>query len=141
MVREVEQRFVETMDAAAPPTTPLRRALPALVDALLGLATRTPTARLLAELPVAHEPETGPEGALVRAWIAQRVGLAQRVGQVGPAAPDLVADLAYAVVAAGLRRAGGRAAGAADPDLAPALVRALDALLPRRTALPARRHR
>lgn len=141
VVRDVEQRFVAAMEAAAPPTTSLRRALPVLVDALLELATRTPTARLLAELPVVHEPEPGTEGALVRAWIAQRVELAQRAGQVGPADPELVADLAYAVVAAGLRRAGGLAVGATDPDLAPALVRALDALLPRRPALPARQRR
>lgn len=141
VVRDVEQRFVAAMEAAAPPTTSLRRALPVLVDALLELATRTPTARLLAELPVVHEPEPGTEGALVRAWIDQRVELAQRAGQVGPADPELVADLAYAVVAAGLRRAGGLAVGATDPDLAPALVRALDALLPRRPALPARQRR
>lgn len=141
VMRDVEQRFVAAMEAAAPPTTSLRRALPALVDALLELATRTPTARLLAELPVAADPENGPEGALVRAWISGRVRLAQQAGQVGPAAPELVADLAYAVVAAGLRRAGRHAAGASEPELTLALIRSLDALLPRRTALPRRQHR
>lgn len=128
VARDLERRFVEVMERAAPATTPLRPALPALVEALLELASATPTARLLAELSAVHGPDLGPDGALVRTWIARRVALAQQAGQVGPAAPDLIADLAYAVVAAGIRRA--RGPGAGDPELAPTLVRALDALLP-----------
>jgi AcrR family transcriptional regulator len=102
--RRVELDFVDAMDTAAPAGKPLRAALPRLTAAVFGVARTSPLAHLLAVLPPAHQ---APEAAdsLIRAWIAQRVRIAQAAGEVVAVDADLVADLACALVKAGIGHA------------------------------------
>ncbi len=106
-VREqVEQRFVDAMTRAAPHDRPLRESVPQLVTALLETAAASPLTRVLLDLahtPLVADPdEDVAQGRSIRQWIAARVTHAQDRGELAPDDPDLVADLGFALVAAGL---------------------------------------
>jgi AcrR family transcriptional regulator len=139
----VETAFVEAMAEAAPADAPLRPAVPGLVRALLDTADREPVARVLAELgPTGTSgPDADPAatvgGAAVRQWIAHRVELARRSGEVGDVDAALVAELAFALVRAALLRRGARVPDGQGPDgqvpdgrMATLLGAALTAMLP-----------
>ena len=117
----VEQGFVACMESAAPADQTLRPQLPGLAAGLLTVATQSPLVRILLELP------DQPGGATIRQWIAARVRVAQRCGEVGAVEPDLVADLAYALVKAALPHA---SSAAAREQIQPLLAAGLSALLP-----------
>lgn len=129
----VESSFVAAMDESAPADQPLRPAVPVLVTALLDTADRAPAAVVLAE-PVTTGTQnaeadraTTDDGAAVRAWIANRVVLAQQAGEVGDIDPRLVADLAFGLVRVALQS---RGSSRTRDDVALLLGAALTAMLP-----------
>jgi AcrR family transcriptional regulator len=95
-----EAAVITVMTRAAPTDVPLPEAVPALVESLLSLADATSATPGLWELP----PATGVEGAGVRAWLVDRIRMAQQRGEIGGGgAPEVIADLSYALVRTALQ--------------------------------------
>lgn len=122
-----EAVVIATMNTHAPQDRPLLPALPALARALLAVPASSPLVRVLLRSAPAHAVDVEVVAPRVRAWIAARVRTAQDAGEVGPCAPDVVAHLAYGLVAAAMPLA---APSHAVDDVAGHLSRGLRGLLP-----------
>ena len=101
VAHRLEEDVVAAMAAAAPPDAPLREALPDLVGGVLDVAARSPSLRVLSER-AGHDPAPEGEAPLIRGWVAQRVALAQRAGEVADVDAGLVADLGFALLKAAM---------------------------------------
>lgn len=123
VAHQLEEEFVSAMAIAAPAERSLRDCLPDLVRTVLAVAARSPSVRVLSERAGARQPAEG-EAPLLRGWIARRVTLAQKAGEVGAVDPGLVADLGFALLSAAIT------SRASDEASAVLLIGALQALLP-----------
>jgi AcrR family transcriptional regulator len=94
-----EATVIAVMARAAPAEVPLPGAVPELVDAVLSLADADRATPGLWQLP----PGTATEGAGVRAWLIDRIRVAQQRGEVGAGEPHVVADLSYVLVRTALQ--------------------------------------
>lgn len=94
-----EAAVITVMARAAPAEVPLPTAVPDLVDALLSLADVDRATPGLWQLP----PATGAEGAGVRAWLVDRIRVAQQRGEIGAAEPQVVAELSYVLLRTALQ--------------------------------------
>lgn len=103
VAQHLEEDFVTAMASAAPPEAPLREALPDLVRDVLAVAARSPSLRVLSERAGNHRAPEG-EAPLLRGWIAHRVTLAQRAGEVADVDAELVADLGFALLKTAMTR-------------------------------------
>lgn len=120
-----EREFVAAMQAAAAPDRPLRAAVPALTRGLLDVAGRSSLVRALSATP--DHPSAEKRSGPIHRWITDRVASAQAAGEVGDADPATVADLAFALVRAGLPHATTKPGA---QRLQPLLAAGLAALLP-----------
>ncbi len=94
-----EAAVITVMARAAPAEVALPGAVPDLVDALLSLADVDRGTPGLWQLP----PATATEGAGVRAWLIDRIRVAQQRGEVVAGEPQVVADLSYVLLRTALQ--------------------------------------
>lgn len=99
----VESRFVDAMERVSPSTSPLLATIPAIAAAIVEVSDRSPLVAKLLEIQL---PPGGRNGQGIRAWISQRVRAAVASREIEPTDPDLVAEMAFAVVRAGLIQRG-----------------------------------